>query len=57
VNLTQRLQQWAAAGEVVLSEATYHALSTPVDCEPLPPATVKGRQAPVIAYRLRAGTA
>ena len=52
VNLAQRLQQWAEAGQTVLSEAT-HALLTPsVVAETLPPAQVKGRSAPVQAYRI-----
>jgi len=54
VNLTQRLQQWAEAGQTVLSEPTYRALSTPVEAEHLEPALVKGRQAPVAAYRIAA---
>ena len=52
VNLTQRLQQWAEAGEVVLSGPTYDALTTAVECEPMEPALVKGRHAPVRAYRI-----
>jgi class 3 adenylate cyclase/DNA-binding NarL/FixJ family response regulator len=51
VNLTQRLQQWGDPGETVLSEATFGALSTPPDCEMLEPAEVKGRVAPVAAFR------
>ncbi|MDQ3643733.1 MAG: response regulator, partial [Actinomycetota bacterium] len=53
VNLTQRLQQWAEAGETVLSEPTYEALSTPVDAQRLEPAHVKGRQSAVGAYHIR----
>jgi class 3 adenylate cyclase len=53
VNLSQRLQQWAAGGETVLSEATYLALTTPIEAERLEPATVKGRHAPVTAYRIK----
>ncbi len=52
VNLAQRLQQWAAEGEIVLSQASVDALSAPVESEELEPATVKGRQAPVYAYRI-----
>lgn len=52
VNLTQRLQQWAGAGEIVMSEPTYAALTAPVECEAMEPATVKGRQSPVVAYRV-----
>ncbi len=54
VNLTQRLQQWAEAGQTVLSEPTYEALSEPVTAEHLEPALVKGRQTPVAAYRIPA---
>jgi adenylate cyclase len=52
VNLTQRLQQWASAGETVLSQATSAALAATVDLIPLPPAQVKGRSAPVTAFKL-----
>jgi adenylate cyclase len=52
VNLAQRLQQWAEPGEIVLSAATHEALGTPVEAEALAPAQVKGREAPVHAYRI-----
>jgi class 3 adenylate cyclase/DNA-binding NarL/FixJ family response regulator len=52
VNLSQRLQQFAAAGETVLSEATVKSLSTPVDVIPLPAQLVKGRETPVVAFKL-----
>ena len=52
VNLSQRLQQFAAAGETVLSEATVKALSAPVNLIPLPPQLVKGRDTPVVAFKL-----
>jgi adenylate cyclase len=52
VNLSQRLQQLAAAGETVLSEATVKALSAPVDVLPLPAQIVKGRDTPVVAFKL-----
>ena len=54
VNLTQRLQQWAEGGQIVLSEPTFEALSAPIDAERLEPALVKGRQTPVGAYRITA---
>ncbi|MCU1451618.1 MAG: adenylate/guanylate cyclase, partial [Acidimicrobiales bacterium] len=54
VNLAQRLQQWAEPGQTVLSAPTYDALTSPVDAERLEPALVKGRQAPVAAYRIAA---
>jgi len=52
VNLSQRLQQWAAPGQTVLSEATWNSLDPrPVAVE-LPAATVKGRERPVRAWRI-----
>jgi class 3 adenylate cyclase/FixJ family two-component response regulator len=56
VNLCQRLQQFALGGETVLSEPTYRALDGEVEAEALPPAQVKGRHAPVKAYRIAALT-
>jgi class 3 adenylate cyclase/DNA-binding response OmpR family regulator len=53
VNLCQRLQQFAANGQVVLSEPTWDALSSPpADAEQLPAETVKGRETPVRPYRI-----
>jgi len=54
VNLAQRLQQWAEPGQTVLSEATYKLLADPPPAEALAPALVKGREAPVTAWRLAA---
>ncbi len=54
VNLSQRLQHWAEPGETVLSDATYAALSSPPLAEALEPRSVKGRSAPVSAWRLAA---
>jgi adenylate cyclase len=57
VNLSQRLQQLAAAGETVLSEATHRALSLPAGAIALPAQQVKGRETPIVAYKLaRSGT-
>ena len=52
VNLSQRLQQWAGPGETVLSDPTWRAVTTKPDVDVLEPETVKGRVAPVQAYRL-----
>lgn len=53
VNLVQRLQQFAGPGETVLSEATWLALTDrPESATRLPPQQVKGRTAPVVAYKL-----
>jgi class 3 adenylate cyclase len=52
VNMSQRLQQLAAAGETVLSEGTLKALRQPVQTVALDPQLVKGRDTPVVAFRL-----
>jgi adenylate cyclase len=54
VNLTQRLQQLASAGESVLSEATRIAMSDPVEMFALPTQLVKGRDTPVVAFKIGA---
>jgi adenylate cyclase len=54
VNLSQRLQQFAAAGETVLSEATVRVLSAPAPMTALGAQLVKGRDTPVVAYKLAA---
>ena len=52
VNLTQRLQTLAGPGETVLSDPSYRALHSPVDCVSLEPTLVKGRSTPVVAHRI-----
>jgi len=53
VNLTQRLQQFGQPGQTVLSEPTWVALTNrPSKFEQLDPEMVKGRDTPVIAYRI-----
>ena len=54
VNLSQRLQQLASAGETVLSEPTLRALTTEVDTVALDAQLVKGRDTPVRAYKILA---
>jgi adenylate cyclase len=60
VNLAQRLQQFASAGETVLSSATRDVLSVQVPVTALPPQLVKGRETPVVAFKIgqmtKAGT-
>jgi class 3 adenylate cyclase len=57
VNLAQRLQDLARpAGTVVLSAPTVEAMSTRPQVELLGEQQVKGREAPVLAYRLVKGT-
>jgi adenylate cyclase len=57
VNLSQRLQQFAAAGETVLSEATARALAVPAPTTALGAQLVKGRDTPVVAFKLAAPSA
>ena len=52
VNMSQRLQQLAEAGETVVSQGTVDAWRTPRETVTLPAQLVKGRETPVIAYRL-----
>jgi len=47
VNLCQRLQQFAADGEIVVSDLTWDQLSRKPDAEDLGPQLVKGRTTPV----------
>jgi adenylate cyclase len=57
VNLGQRLQQFAAPGQTVLSDATWSALTAaPVGAEKLEPQQVKGRESLVVAYRIGPAT-
>ena len=53
VNLCQRLQQFAEPGQTVLSEPTWNALTErPTDFERLDSQLVKGRDTPVVPFRL-----
>ena len=52
VNLSQRLQQLAAAGETVLSDATSRALTSPARTIALPAQLVKGRDTPIAAHKI-----
>jgi class 3 adenylate cyclase/FixJ family two-component response regulator len=53
VNLAQRLQQFAEAGDTVLAEPTYQGLSHPAPAERMEPQLVKGRSTPVTAYLIK----
>ncbi len=55
VNMSQRLQQLADAGETVVSQATVEAWDVALKTVELPPQLVKGRDTPVIAYKLGEG--
>jgi class 3 adenylate cyclase len=52
VNVAARLEQSAAPGEILLGQATYRVLRDAVTAEPVAPMAVKGKKAPVAAYRL-----
>jgi class 3 adenylate cyclase len=52
VNLAARLEQAAAAGEVLLGQATWRLVRDAADAEPLAPLAVRGKQRPVRAWRL-----
>jgi class 3 adenylate cyclase/ActR/RegA family two-component response regulator len=54
VNLSQRLQQLASAGETVLSEPTLRALTCEIETVALDAQLVKGRDTPVRAYKILA---
>jgi adenylate cyclase len=56
VNLAQRLQQFADAGETVLSQATKAVLTAAVRAVALPPQLVKGRDTPVVAFKVGRGS-
>jgi len=51
VNLAARMEQLAEPGTVQLSENTYRAVQGYFECEPLGALTVKGKAAPVLAYK------
>src|SRR4051794_23599384 len=58
VNLSQRLQQWAEQGEIVLSEGTWAALPEPrPTAAAMEPALVKGRTTPVGGWKVAASAA
>jgi len=51
VNVAARLQQAAAAGQVVVGAATYAATRGVVEFEELPPIALKGKSLPAAAWR------
>jgi class 3 adenylate cyclase len=52
LNVAARLQQAAAPGEVLIGEATRVLVGDAVDVEPVEPLALKGKSAPVPAFRL-----
>jgi class 3 adenylate cyclase/tetratricopeptide (TPR) repeat protein len=52
VNVAARLEQSAPPGEVLVGSATWRLVRHAVDAEPVAPLTVRGKSAPLDAYRL-----
>src|SRR5499426_1758476 len=53
VNVAARLEQHAAAGEILLGETTYRLVRDAVVADLVVPIAVKGKAAPLTAWRLR----
>lgn len=53
INVAARLEQSAAPGEILLGETTYRLLRDAVVADSVPPLTVKGKSAPLLAWRLK----
>jgi class 3 adenylate cyclase/tetratricopeptide (TPR) repeat protein len=51
-NLAARLEQTATPGEVLIGDATYRLVREAVVAEPVAPLTLKGKSAPVAAWRV-----
>jgi class 3 adenylate cyclase/tetratricopeptide (TPR) repeat protein len=54
VNVASRLEQAAAPGEILVGERTRELAGAAVEVEPIEPLDLKGKQEPVVAYRLQA---
>jgi class 3 adenylate cyclase/tetratricopeptide (TPR) repeat protein len=52
VNVAARLEQAAGPGEILIGAATLAVVRDAVEVEPVPPLDLKGKTAPVAAYRL-----
>jgi class 3 adenylate cyclase/tetratricopeptide (TPR) repeat protein len=52
VNVGARLEQAAGPGDILLGRDTFRLVRHAVDAEPVPPLTVKGKQAALEAFRL-----
>src|SRR5215218_10205304 len=52
VNVAARLEQVAAPGEVLLGQSTYRLVRDAISAERVDPLHLKGKGAPVVAYRL-----
>jgi len=52
VNLAKRLQENAAAGQILLNQEAYERVRGQVEAQPLPPMEMKGFSAPIQVYEL-----
>ncbi|AMJ67210.1 adenylate/guanylate cyclase domain-containing protein [Hymenobacter sp. PAMC 26628] len=52
VNVSQRLQAAAQAGQILVSEATYQRLKESFQCQPVGEAHLKNKAAPVMTYEV-----
>ncbi len=53
VNLTARLEEIAAAGEIIISGNTYSLVKNLVDCQKMEPITIRGKKNPVAVYKVK----
>lgn len=56
VNLAARLEALSETGEILVGPTTYRLTAPLFDFEPLPPVKVKGKERPVLVYRLLRAT-
>ena len=54
VNVSQRLQSAAQAGQILVSEATYERLKESFECRPVGEVRLKNKAAPVMTYEVQA---
>ena len=52
VNLTARLEEIAAEGEIIISGNTYSLVKNSVDCQKMDPITVRGKKNPIPVYKV-----
>jgi len=53
VNLTARLEEIAAEGEIIISGNTYSLVKNLVDCRKMEPITVRGKKNPIAVYKVK----
>ena len=54
VNMSQRLQSVARAGQIVISEGTYQRIKESFQCQPLGEVNLKNKARPVMTYEVLA---